>query len=79
MNVLFLCEAITYAKDGSSFAVLALLPTSYKSTEAKTKGAADGAILLFDVGKPTPVSAWFVNKVNNSLFPGSQKPIIIGL
>lgn len=55
-------EAITYAKDGSSFAVLALLPTSYKSTEAKTKGAADGAILLFDVGKPTPVSAWFVNK-----------------
>lgn len=51
--------------DGSYFAVLTLLPRSSKHTElTETKiDGRDGAILLFNVGEPIPVTTWFVKKV----------------
>lgn len=52
--------------DGSTFAVLALLPKTpecVESTEAALQGI-DGAILLFNVENPVPLATWFVSKVN---------------
>lgn len=51
--------------DGSYFAVLTLLPRPSKHTElTETKiDGRDGAILLFNVGEPIPVTTWFVKKV----------------
>ncbi|XP_027172674.1 WD repeat-containing protein 75 isoform X1 [Coffea eugenioides] len=57
-------EAVSCATDGSSFAVLAHLPTSSKSTEClyRSTHGVDGVILLFPVDKAIPISTWFVQK-----------------
>lgn len=76
-------EAVACVMDGSYFAVLTLLPRSSKHTElTETKiDGRDGAILLFNVGEPIPVTTWFVKKakggglafihVNSASFKGN--------
>ncbi|CAI9755136.1 unnamed protein product [Fraxinus pennsylvanica] len=57
-------EDITCSLDGSTFAVLALLPETsecVESTEATLQGV-DGAILLFNVENPFPLATWFASK-----------------
>ncbi|KAI7755931.1 hypothetical protein M8C21_023302 [Ambrosia artemisiifolia] len=54
-------EAIACSEKGSQFAVIVLLPESYK-TGAGTTDNADGAILLFNAGDPVAVASWFVTK-----------------
>ncbi|RVW86133.1 hypothetical protein CK203_038014 [Vitis vinifera] len=71
-------EAVACVMDGSYFAVLTLLPRSSKHTElTETKiDGRDGAILLFNVGEPIPVTTW--NSITAGLLE-AQKPVWPGL
>lgn len=57
--------AVTSAVDSSAFAVLALIPDSFRKGKSKKKifRGRDGAILLFNGSDPKPVSIWTVMKV----------------
>jgi NET1-associated nuclear protein 1 (U3 small nucleolar RNA-associated protein 17) len=57
-------EAVTSAVDSSAFAVLALIPETFKKGKCKKKifRGRDGAILLFNGSDPKPVSIWTVMK-----------------
>lgn len=57
--------AVTSAVDSSAFAVLALIPKTFKTDESKGNifRGRDGAILLFNGSDPKPVSIWTVMKV----------------
>uniref|UniRef100_A0A1J3IIZ1 WD repeat-containing protein 75 n=1 Tax=Noccaea caerulescens TaxID=107243 RepID=A0A1J3IIZ1_NOCCA len=57
-------EAVTSAVDSSAFAVLALIPDSFRKGKSKKKilRGRDGAILLFNGSDPKPVSIWTVMK-----------------
>ncbi|CAL9223541.1 unnamed protein product [Arabidopsis halleri] len=57
-------EAVTSAVDSSAFAVLAVIPKSFKTDKSKENifRGRDGAILLFNGSDPKPVSIWTVIK-----------------
>jgi NET1-associated nuclear protein 1 (U3 small nucleolar RNA-associated protein 17) len=57
-------EAVTSAVDSSAFAVLAVIPKTFKTDESKENifRGRDGAILLFNGSDPKPVSIWTVMK-----------------
>lgn len=57
--------AITSTVDSSTFAVLALVPKTFKKSKSKKNvfRGRDGAILLFNGSDPKPVSIWTVMKV----------------
>ncbi|VVB15161.1 unnamed protein product [Arabis nemorensis] len=57
-------EAVTSAVDSSAFAVLALIPETYKKDKSKKNifRGRDGAIILFNGSNPNPVSIWTVMK-----------------
>lgn len=65
VNVSSRSAAVTSAVDSSAFAVLALIPDSFKKGKSKKKifRGRDGAILLFNGSDPKPVSIWTVMKV----------------
>ncbi|KAL2497222.1 Transducin/WD40 repeat-like superfamily protein [Abeliophyllum distichum] len=57
-------EDVSCSLDGSTFAILALLPKTSESVEPAegTLHGVDGAILLFNVENPVPLATWFVSK-----------------
>ncbi|KAL0655060.1 hypothetical protein Bca4012_075644 [Brassica carinata] len=57
-------EAVTSAVDSSTFAVLALVPKTFRKSKSKKNifRGRDGAILLFNGSDPKPVSIWTVMK-----------------
>lgn len=65
VNVYSLSAAVTSAVDSSAFAVLAVIPKSFKTDKSKENifRGRDGAILLFNGSDPKPVSIWTVIKV----------------
>ncbi|KAL3508279.1 hypothetical protein ACH5RR_027680 [Cinchona calisaya] len=72
-------EAVSCAMDGSSFAVLALLPSASKSTELTEPSiqGVNGVILFFNAENAIPVSSWFVKKAlggSLAFIDASSKP-----
>lgn len=64
VNSTFLCTAVTFLGDPSTFAVLALLPKLATESQEMALGGRDGAILAFNVNRPDPVAVWSVRKVH---------------
>nr|GMD34689.1 WD repeat-containing protein 75 [Ipomoea batatas]GME03454.1 WD repeat-containing protein 75 [Ipomoea batatas] len=57
-------KAVSCAMDGSSFAILALLPDSARSKASNepSLNSVDGVILLYNVETPVPLATWLVKK-----------------
>ncbi|KAG2323468.1 hypothetical protein Bca52824_016681 [Brassica carinata] len=71
-------EAITSAVDSSTFAVLALVPKTFRKSKSKKNvfRGRDGVILLFNGSDPKPVSIWTVMKAQGgsiSFLEGDDK------